>query len=99
MTPDRRTELWSAQDALVLKVISIVLGEHLKPALSRNCYHLAGYGGTKAASRATARHLKQGQHIIKSDVESYYANIDHEILFNLSEKYVSDKVVVRPPYG
>ncbi len=30
-TPDRRTELWSTQDALVLKAMSIVLGEHLKP--------------------------------------------------------------------
>ena len=44
-TPDRRTELWSAQDALVLKAISIVLCEHLKPVLSHNCYHLAGHGG------------------------------------------------------
>ncbi len=36
-TPDRKTELWSAQDALVLKAMAIVLGEHLKPVLSRNC--------------------------------------------------------------
>jgi hypothetical protein len=43
-TPERRTELWSAKDVLVLKTISIVLGEHLKPVLSHNCYHLAGYG-------------------------------------------------------
>ncbi len=43
-TPDRRTELWSAQDALVLKAISMVLGGQLKPVLSHNCYHLAGHG-------------------------------------------------------
>ncbi len=47
-TPERRTELWSAKDALVLTAISIVLGKHLKPVLSRNCYHLAGNGGAKA---------------------------------------------------
>ncbi len=49
-TPDRRTELWSAKDALVLKAMSIVLGEHLKPVLSYNCYHLAGNGGAKVLS-------------------------------------------------
>ncbi len=36
-TPGRKTELWSAKDALVLKAMSIVLGEHLKPVLSYNC--------------------------------------------------------------
>ena len=81
-TSDRRTELWNAKDALVLKAISIVLGEHLKPVLSRNCYHLAGNGGAKAAVRATSKYLKKEQHVMKSDVKGYYASIDHEILFN-----------------
>lgn len=92
-TPDRRIELWSAEDALVLKAISIVLGEHLKPVLSLNCYHLKGHGGAKAAVRTTARHLKNGQHVMKSDVKSYYASIDHEILFNLLQQYVPDRLV------
>ncbi len=47
MTPERRTALWSAKDALVLKAISIVLGEHLKPVLSHNCN--VGHGAAKAA--------------------------------------------------
>ncbi len=38
-TPERRAELWHAKDALVLKAISMVLGEHLKPVLSHSCYH------------------------------------------------------------
>ncbi len=92
-TPERRTELWRAMDALVLKAMSIVLGEHLKPVLSHNCYHLKGHGGAKAAVRATARRLKKGQHIMKSDVKSYYASIDHEILFNLLQEYVPDRLV------
>ena len=44
-------ELWCAQDALVLKATAIVLTEHLKPHLSRRCFHLAGNGGAKAAVR------------------------------------------------
>ena len=27
--------------------------------------------------------IKKGQHVMKSDVKSYYASIDHDILFNL----------------
>ncbi len=87
MTPKRRTELWSAKDALVLKAISIVLGEHLKPVLSHSCYHLKGHGG------ATARYLKKGLHVMKSDVKGYYASIDHEILFRLLQEYVPDRLV------
>ena len=55
-TPDRRTELWSAKDALVLKAISKVLGEHLKPVLSRNCYHLAGNGKYELIHQETLRY-------------------------------------------
>ena len=57
-TPERRTELWSAKDALVLKAMSIVLGEYLKPEMSNNCYHLKGHGGAKAAVRTTVKNLK-----------------------------------------
>ncbi len=61
--------------------------------LSHNCYHLKGHGGAKAAVKTTAKHLKNGQHVMKSDVKGYYANIDHEILFNLLQEYVPDRLV------
>jgi len=92
-TPERKTELWDAKDALVLKAIAIVLGEHLKPVLTRNCYHLKDHGGAKAAVRATAKYLKQEQHVMKSDVKGYYASIYHEILFSLLQEYVPDRLV------
>ena len=94
LLPDRKIELWSAMDAMVLKAISIVLGEHLEPVLSPNCYHLAGHGGAKAAVRDTADHLKQGQFVMKSDVKGYYASIDHEVLFGLLQVHVEDECVL-----
>jgi len=42
-------ELWTARDALVLKALSIVLGQVL-PVSSR-CTHIKGHGGSKAAVR------------------------------------------------
>lgn len=40
---------WNAEDALVLKAMSPVLGDHLQDKISPHCYHLAGRGGAKAA--------------------------------------------------
>ncbi|MCP4253654.1 MAG: hypothetical protein GY775_09640 [Candidatus Scalindua sp.] len=59
---------------MVFKAISIVLGEQLNPVLSHNCYHLKDHGGAKVAVRATAKYLKQGQHVMKSDVKGYDRN-------------------------
>ncbi len=43
--------------------------------------------------RATGKYLKKSQHIMKSDVKGYYASIDHDILFNLLQEYVPDRLV------
>lgn len=53
---ERTVELWGAMDALVLKAVAIVLGEHLRPHLSERVFHVAGRGGMKAAVREVAAH-------------------------------------------
>lgn len=52
-------EIWSAQDALVLKALAIVLHEELQPHLSPRCFHLAGTGGLKGAMREVDAHLHE----------------------------------------
>ena len=37
--------LYSSQDALVLKAVTIVLSRHLAPLVLQTCYHVAGGGG------------------------------------------------------
>ena len=44
---ERRSEIWCAMDALVLKALAFVLTEHLQPHLSERCFHLDGTGGTR----------------------------------------------------
>lgn len=46
-------KIWTAQDALVLKALTLVLQDVLQPQLSGRCYHLAGTGGLKGAVRLT----------------------------------------------
>ena len=52
-------EIWSAQDALVLKPLAIVLQDKLQPHLSPRCFHLAGAGGLKGAVREVDAHLHE----------------------------------------
>ena len=76
-------EVWAALDALVLKATAIVLTRCLEPQLSPDCYHLPGHGGAKAAGRAVAEHLAENTFVFRTDVKSYYASIDHDLLFGL----------------
>jgi len=73
-------EIWSAEDALVLKAVSIVLSRELHGELSPRCFHLAGRGGAKAAVREVAAALPDNRFVFRTDVKSYYASIDHDCL-------------------
>lgn len=69
--------MWSSKDALVIKVLTAILEEKLKPFLSKACYHLKGNGGLKGAVRDIAGLLPKYKFFFKTDVKSYYDSIDH----------------------
>ncbi len=85
-------DLFSARDALVLKALSLILGNRL--SLSRNCTHLKGNGGSKGAVRRVWRHLKQHRFVIRTDVKSYYASIDHQCLIERLARVIQDRRVL-----
>lgn len=87
--------LWSAEDALVLKALAIVLSEEIAPQLSRRCYHAAGLGGLKAAVRDTDLMASEYTFVFKSDINSYYASIQHDTLLAELDQLIADKAVVR----
>ncbi|MBU1137692.1 MAG: reverse transcriptase/maturase family protein [Proteobacteria bacterium] len=75
--------------------MAIVIGNHLKPILSSRCFHIKGHGGAKKAVREVHNHLSPKSYVMKSDVKSYYASIDHMLLFDMLTGYVNDKYVLR----
>jgi hypothetical protein len=81
-------------DALVLKAVSIVLGEHLRPHLADRVFHLAGSGGGKAAVREVTAHLDENTFVFRTDVKGYYASINHGILYHQVADYVDDEAVL-----
>jgi len=86
------TDLWSARDALVLKALALVLSQHL-PASPR-CTHLKGHGGAKFAVREVREHLAASRFVLRTDVKSYYASIDHLMLLDQLAVHVTDRRVL-----
>ena len=65
-------EILALLDALVLKAVTLVLTQHLKPHISNQCVHVKGNGGGKEAVRQITRHIKENSFIFRFDVKDYY---------------------------
>jgi RNA-directed DNA polymerase len=88
----KETDLWSARDALVLKAVAIVLAKHL-PVAPR-CTHLKGHGGAKYAVREVRDHLAVNRFVLRTDVKSCYASIDHLLLLDQLAVHIKDRRVL-----
>ena len=85
-------DLWAARDAVVLKALSLLLPTVLP--LSKRCTHLKGHGGAKDAVRQVVAHLPGYRYVLKTDVQQYYASIDHHLLLDRLARYISDRAVL-----
>ena len=85
-------DLWSARDAVVLKALSLVLAQRLP--FSKHCTHIKGYGGSKGAVRQVLRHLPEQRFVLKTDVQGYYASIDHQRLLDRLAAHITDRRVL-----
>ena len=85
-------DLWPARDALVMKALAELLEEYLP--LSPCCMHLKGHGGQKGAVRLVLEALPQHQFVFKTDVQSYYASISHNVLLDRLTIYICDQRIL-----
>ena len=86
--------VWSAQDSLVLKAITLLLSDELRPKLSPRCFHLAGQGGAKGCVNAVSKTVDDDRYVCRSDVNSYYAMIDHGILMKQLQALIPCDIVL-----
>ena len=75
-----------------MKALALVLPQHLP--LSKQCTHLKGHGGGKFAVRHVLAHLPQHHFVLKTDVQSYYASIDHQVLRDRLAVHITDQDVL-----
>ena len=85
--------LWSSQDALIIKVLTGIIQEKLKPFLLKTCYHLKGHGGLKGAVRDVMNQLPKYKFFCKTDVRSYYDSIEHYTLLMKLHNHLSDRII------
>jgi hypothetical protein len=85
-------DLWSARDALVLKALTMVLSDVLP--VSRLCTHVKGHGGAKSAVGTVFSRLDHNRFVLRTDVKSYYASIDHHVLLDQLAVHVTDRIVL-----
>jgi len=87
--------IFSAKDALVLKIMTLIIEPFVLNHVPRTCTHLKGHGGSKEAIRQIMSQNNDYRFFVKSDVKSYYASMDHEVLYQLCEKIIEDKTILR----
>jgi len=86
-------DLWASRDALVLKALTIVLADVLP--VSPRCTHIKGHGGVKFAIRQVRDHLCCNRFVLRTNVKSYYASIDHLLLLDRLALYVTPRGLPR----
>jgi len=86
--------LWSSRDALIIKVLTVIIQEKLKPFLLKTCYHLKGHGGLKGAVRNVMEQLPKNKFFCKTDVHWYYDSIDHYTMLMKLHDYIEDRTII-----
>ena len=94
LTGGETIALWSSSDALIIKVLTGIIQEKLKPFLLKTCYHLKGHGGLKGAVRDVMKQLPRYKFFCKTDVHSYYDSIDHYNLLMKLHDYIDDRIII-----
>lgn len=84
--------MWSAQDALVLKAVTMLLENYLP--IDRHCTHVKNHGGAKQTVTDLYQAIPANQFVLRTDVKAYYASIDHHLLLNRVAFYINDAFIL-----
>ena len=67
--------LWSSRDALIIKVLTVMIQEKLKSLLLNTCYHLNRNRGLKGAAGVMMKHLPKYKFFCKRPKSEYVVPI------------------------
>lgn len=75
-------QVWRYLDRLMMHLILTIIRPTFKHIISGNCYHLSGPSAIKGITRQLQSALKTNRfhYVLRVDIRSYYASIDHRIL-------------------
>ncbi|HEJ7007218.1 TPA: transposase [Serratia marcescens] len=89
-----RLAVWCAQDALVLKWVTLQLNQRLPTHV--RCAHLKGRGGAPASVGEVGAALRTGRYafVYRTDIRGYYRHIRKAAVVSLVGRYVDDPVLL-----
>ena len=92
-----RDPLYLYQDALLQKILYRIIKPTFKHIISPACHHLKGPGVIKKVAHEITDALELGRYryVIRTDIKSYYASINHTILQNMIRSHFDDERVAR----
>jgi hypothetical protein len=62
--------------------------------VSSRCTHVKGHGGAKGAVRQVSAALATNRFVLRTDVKSYYASIDHLLLMDRLARWVGEPAIL-----
>ena len=85
--------LWGSKDALVIKMLTMVLAEHLP--VHNKCEHIKGNGGGKRSALNVDKILRQGDYrfVCRTDIKGYYANINKSLLLAQLNPLIKNNII------
>jgi hypothetical protein len=92
--------VWSYLDRLIMHLLL----EHIKPTfkhiISPLCLHLTGPSVIKRVTTQIKAALNSGHYhyVIRADISSYYASINHKILLSQISQHFNDPIVLKYLY-
>jgi hypothetical protein len=95
---DAIISLWSSQDMIALKLITLALGQLMADHIPKSCYHVKGHGGLKKAVSDTHAALSEHQYVMRSDIQGYYDSIRFDVLMGIIESYVKHPILLKLIY-
>lgn len=91
---NERLSSWDAQDALVLKALSLTLSPLFTKDHYPECTHIKDAGGVHGALYQVSDAMSQYEHVLKSDIYSYYDSIDHSVVQNLLAPLIQCPIIL-----
>jgi RNA-directed DNA polymerase len=91
---DATISLWCSKDMIVLKLISLALGQQMEGHIPKSCYHVKGHGGLKKGVADTFEALAEHQYVMRSDIKGYYSSIRFDVLMEIIQSYVKHPVLL-----
>ena len=90
--PGEVVQVWEYLDKLFVHLMYDILKPTFKAVISTRCYHLKGPSVIRSITQQIKRALSSGEYhyVIRLDIKSYFASIDHKILLQQIEANYDD---------